>query len=185
MDLKHLLSIVTAALTAMGAILYAMGGQDADLAVGLWMAAILSLVVTDFLGVLRLPRGVGSVLMWCALGFVVLRFLVQAVREGGMLLGHSPDRHLQSVANVLMFLQCVLLFQEKDARAYGWLTVMSLLQVVVAARYSRGAAFGSLLIAYTIVGMFALVLLTLYGQRMRAHPASRRRQASQAFRGAG
>ena len=47
---------------------------------------------------------------------------------------------LQTVANLLIFLQCVLLFQEKDERVYGWLAVMSLLQVVVAARYSRGVA---------------------------------------------
>ncbi len=85
-----------------------------------------------------------------------------------MLVGHSPDWQLQSVVNVLIFLQCVLLFQEKDARAYGWLAVMSLLQAVVAARYSRGVAFGSLLIAYTVVGMFALALLAMYAQRNRS-----------------
>ena len=47
---------------------------------------------------------------------------------------------------------------------YGWLAVMSLLQAVVAARYSQGVAFGGLLIAYTIVGIFALSLLVLYSQ---------------------
>ena len=57
-----------------------------------------------------------------------------------------------------------LLFQEKDPRVYGWLAVMSLLQAVVAARYSQGVAFGGILIAYTIVGIFALSLLVLYSQ---------------------
>ena len=58
----------------------------------------------------------------------------------------------------------VLLFQEKDPRVYGWLAVMSLLQAVVAARYSQGVAFGGLLIVYTLVGIFALSLLVLYSQ---------------------
>jgi hypothetical protein len=66
-----------------------------------------------------------------------------------------------------------LLFQEKDARAYGWLAVMSLLPIVVAARYSRGVAFGSLLIVYAILGIFALSLLALYSQRQRTHLAER------------
>ena len=61
----------------------------------------------------------------------------------------------------------VLLFQEKDPRVYGWLAVMSLLQTVVAARYSQGVAFGGLLIAYTLVGIFALSLLVLYSQWVR------------------
>ena len=163
MDLKHLLSIVIAALTALAAILYSMGAQHALAAVALWMAAIFSLVATDFLGVLRLPRAAGSFLMWCVLVVYVVRFL--ATWDSRIFAGHSPDWQLQNVVNVLMFLQCVLLFQEKDAKAYGWLTVMSLLQVVVAARYSRGVTFGSLLIVYTVAGMFALALLALYAQR--------------------
>jgi hypothetical protein len=172
-DLKHLLSIVTAALTALGAILFSLGPQNVWLATGLWMAAIFSLVVTDFLAVIRMPRRVGSVLMWGALILFALRFLFQAVTQGRLQLSQSPDWQLKTVGNVLIFLQCVLLFQEKDARTFGWLAVMSLLQVVVAARFSRGVLFGSLLIIYTIVGMFALSLLALYGQRKRAHPASR------------
>ena len=162
---------MTAALTALGAILYSMGAQQSWLAVGLWLAAVLSLVVTDFLAVLRLPRNAGSVLMWCALVIFLAYFFL--TWDGRMLVGHSPDWQLQSVVNVLIFLQCVLLFQEKDARAYGWLAVMSLLQAVVAARYSRGVAFGSLLIAYTVVGMFVLALLAMYAQAQSVRPRPR------------
>ena len=66
---------------------------------------------------------------------------------------------MQSVAGILLCLQITLLFQEKDARVYGWLAVMSLLQAVVAARYSQGVAFGGLLVAYSLVGMLAMSLL--------------------------
>src|SRR5580704_7257189 len=112
MELKHLLSIATALLTALGAILYSMGAQHSWMAVGLWMAAVFSLVVTDFLHFLRLPRSAGSVLMWCALVVFLLHFFL--TWDGRMLVGHTPDWQLQSVVNVLIFLQCVLLFQEKD-----------------------------------------------------------------------
>ena len=74
------------------------------------------------------------------------------------------DGLTQPAANILLCSQMILLFQEKDTRSYGWLAVMSLLQVVVASRYSQGVAFGGLMIAYTIVGIFAISLLVLYGQ---------------------
>ncbi len=49
MELKNLLSVVIAALTALGAMLFAMGSQSPLLAMSLWLAAVVSLVVTDFL----------------------------------------------------------------------------------------------------------------------------------------
>jgi hypothetical protein len=176
MDLKHLLSIATATLTALGAILYSMGAQQTVLAMGLWLAAIFSLVVTDFLEVIRLPRRFGAALMWLVLVIFVLQFLL--TWEGRLFAGHSSDWQLQTVGTVLICLQCILLFQEKDARTYGWLAVMSLLQVVVAARYSRGVAFGSLLIIYTIVGLFGLSLLALFAQRQRGHYDPREKKKS-------
>ena len=111
--------------------------------------------------------------MWCGLAIFLVYFFL--TWDGRMLAGHSPDWQLQSVVNLLIFWQCVLLFQEKDGAAYGWLAVMSLLQVVVAARYSRGVAFGSLLIAYTVVGMFVLSLLAMYraAEPVRASCSSR------------
>ena len=76
LELKHLLSITTAVLTAPARILYSMGRNNPWFALGLWMAVISSLVVTDFLGIFPLNRNVGSFLMWCALGIFVVRYLV-------------------------------------------------------------------------------------------------------------
>ena len=153
--------------------LFAMGSQSPWLAMALWMAAVVSLVVTDFLGAVAPAAEPGLLLMWGVLAIFLPHFLLQS----------NWDNRLQSVAGILICLQIALLFQEKDARVYGWLAVMSLLQAVVAARYSQGVAFGSLLIAYSIVGMFAMSLLVLYGQwgrhqgaiEDRAGPAGSRR----------
>jgi hypothetical protein len=154
MELKNLLSVVIAALTALGGMLFAMGSQSPWLAMALWMAAFVSLVVTDFFGAVRVPRNLASLLMWGVLAVFLPHFLLQS----------NWDSRLQSVASILICLQITLLFQEKDPRVYGWLAVMSLLQAVVAARYSQGVAFGGLLTAYTIVGIFALSLLVLHGE---------------------
>ena len=145
--------------------LFAMGSQSAWLAMALWMAAVVSLVVTDFLGAVRVPRNIASLLMWGVLAIFLPHFLRQS----------NWDSRLQSVAGILICLQITLLFQEKDARVYGWLAVMSLLQTVVAARYNQGVAFGGLLITYTLVGIFALSLLVLYSQwaRHRGRPVPR------------
>ncbi len=153
MELKSLLSIVIAVLTALGAMLFAMGTQSPWLATGVWMAAVVSLLFTDFLGKLRLPRNLASFAMWGVMAIYLPYFVVQS----------DWDNKLRSVANILLCLQIVLLFQAKDSRTYGWLAVMSLLQVVVAARYTQGVAFGAVMILYTVVGTFALSLLALYG----------------------
>ena len=92
--------------------------------------------------------------MWGVLAIFLPYFLLQSDLGQPVAVG----------GRILICLQMMLLFQEKDPRAYGWLAVMSLLQAVVAARYSQGVAFGGLLIAYTIVGIFALSLLVLYSQ---------------------
>jgi protein-glutamine gamma-glutamyltransferase len=167
MELKNLLSIVTAALTSLGAMLFAMGSQSPWLAMSLWMAAVVSLVVTDFLGAVRLPRNLASLAIFGMLFIFAPNFFLQT----------SWDNRLLAVAGILVVVQVTLLFQEKDSRVYRWLAIMSLLQAVVAARYSSGVGFGLVLIAYTIVGMFDMSLLALYSQWGR-HGAWSREQGA-------
>jgi transglutaminase-like putative cysteine protease len=173
MELKNLLSVVIATLTALGAMLYAMGSQTAWLAMALWMAAVVSLVVTDFLGAVHLPRNLASLLMWGVMAIFLPHFIAQS----------NWDNRLHSVASILLCLQMALLFQQKDSRVYGWLAVMSLLQAVVAARYNEGVAFGGLLIGYTLVGMLALTLLVMHSQweRQQGELDGRKKQTTRAF----
>jgi protein-glutamine gamma-glutamyltransferase len=159
MELKNLLSVVTAGLTAMGAMLFAMGSQRPWLAMTLWLAAVVSLVVTDFLDAFHLPRSAASLIMWAVLLIFMPEFLLQ----------YSWDDRLRSISSVLIVLQMTLLFQDKDPRVYGWLAVMSLLQAIVAARYNQGVVFGLLLIVYSICGIFGLSLLVLYSQWRKYH----------------
>ncbi len=159
MDLRKLLSVVMAVLTALGAILLALGQSNpwSWSVLILWLAVVLSLAITDFLGYFRLPRNQASLL---AVG-VMLYFLPSGLRSSG-------EARLLVLAEMLIYLQVILLFQEKDERVFWWLAVMSLLQTVVAAGFSAGLVFGILLVAYTLIGMFGLALIVLYGQWQRA-----------------
>jgi transglutaminase-like putative cysteine protease len=163
MDLQKLLSIVMATLAALGTLLLAMGEQSPWMAMALFLAAVTSLVVTDFAGWFRLGRN-GAAL----LGFGILVFFLY---DGFRLAGEA---RMMALADLLIYLQMVLLFQEKEPRVYWWLAVMSLLQVVVATRFSQGVAFGALLVVYTFVGLIGLSLLTIYGQWHRRRRAKDR-----------
>ena len=53
-----------------------------------------------------------------------------------------------AIANLLIYLQIVLFYQQKNPRLYWQLTVLSLLQVVVSAALNVGFEFGLVLILY-------------------------------------
>ena len=91
MELKNLLSVVIAALTAWRDAL-CHGLANPWLAMALWMAAVVSLVVTDFLGVVRLPRNLASLLMWGVLAIFLPHFLCNPTGITG----------LQTVAGILI-----------------------------------------------------------------------------------
>ena len=87
-----------------------------------------------------------------------------------------------ALADLLVYLQVILLFQEKDQRVYWWLAVMSLLQVVVAARFSQAVWFGVLLVVYMMVGLCALdaagALTAEWNRHRRRQPGGRGDTAS-------
>ena len=69
-----------------------------------------------------------------------------------------------SVANLLIHLQIILLFQKKAPRIYWQLITLSLLQVVVAAALNLFVMFGPLLVLYTCFAISALLLFFVYRQ---------------------
>ena len=164
MDLQKLLSVNIVALAALGTLLLAMGQSSPWSAMTLWMVAVVSLVVNDFTGWFRLNRNVATV---AALAILAI-FLRMCIRYEG-------EARMLAMADMLIYLQIVLLFQEKDARVYWWLAVMSLLQVVVAAGFSQGIAFGALLVVYMLVGLCGLTLLLLYSEWNRHRTGENRR----------
>ena len=75
------------------------------------------------------------------------------------------DAQFLAVANLLIHLQIILLFQKKNQRIYWQLLTLSLLQVVVAAALNLFVAFGPLLVCYTAFAIAAMLLFFLQRQQ--------------------
>lgn len=160
MYLERLLQIHVAAFAVLGAMVLGGGQRDLRLVLIVGAAAAVSLLVTDLGGWFRLHRTISNL---AALVAVAL-----ALRETLRYEGYSQ---LLVIANLLVFLQVVLFFQQKDERIYWQLIMLSLLEVVVAALFSQGVWFGLLIIIHLLVGLASLALLLMFRQ-WRRHQAA-------------
>jgi len=148
MHLERLLQINMATLAALGTLLLGMGQRSPALPLLVLVAAVSSVWLTDALGILKLNRMVAN-----------LAALVAVIISLRQLFLHGGQVQLLGLANLLVYLQVILLFQEKDLRSYRQLVMLSFLQVVVAALYSQGFWFGVVVVVYVLVGISALTLL--------------------------
>ena len=148
MPLERLLQVHVAALVAMGALLLGMEQQSTILPLLAVVSALISVFLTDFWRMIRLNTTVANIA-----GIVAVLVCLSDFFEYG-----HKQQQLFSVANLLVYLQLVLLFQEKNNRLYGHLLVLSLLQVVVASALGLELRFGVLLVVYMFVALAALTL---------------------------
>lgn len=151
---ERLLAINLAALGSLGAVLLGMGQRSAGLAVAVLVAAVVSVWVTDIQGWFRLPRRAVNVLASLA----ALVFFWDFLRTRGAL------GALLGIADLLCYLQIILLFQKKDIRSSWSLITLSVFEVLVAAAFSQGFFFGAMLAVYLFLGLVTLSLLFLYHQ---------------------
>ena len=148
MPLEHLLQINIAALVAMGALLLGMGEVNHVLPLLAVGSAVTSVLLTDFWKLVRLNTMVANIA-----GILAVIFCLSDFFE----VDHKEEQ-LFAVANLLVYLQMVLLFQEKTNRLYGHLLVLSLLQVVVASALGLDLQFGVMLVVYMFAALTALCL---------------------------
>jgi transglutaminase-like putative cysteine protease len=161
MNLDRALALHTAALAIMGAVFLGLGHESPVLPLALAIAALLSATLTSVLKWLRLNRIIANVVSLAAVIWSLRNFLY--ITSEGQLL---------AIADMLVYLQIVLLFQDKTGRVYWQLIVLSLLQVVVAAALNLGPHFGMLLAVYMALALSSLVLLCLHRQWHRAPDGS-------------
>jgi transglutaminase-like putative cysteine protease len=81
--------------------------------------------------------------------------------------GNDAEYQLLAVANLLVYLQIVLLFQEKNERIYWQLMILSLLQVVVSAALNLGFQFGVLVVLYMFAAFSAMGLFFFHRESSR------------------
>ncbi len=158
MYVERLLQIHVAAMAAVATLLLGMGQQSMALPLMVFVAAAVSVWLTDITGTIALNRLVANL---AALGAGLL-----TLHDLGQL---PPHVRILGLANLLVYLQVILLFQKKDARRYRLLAMLSLLQVVVSAVFNQGLWFGILLTCYLFLGLSTLLLIHLYGEVERFH----------------
>ena len=76
------------------------------------------------------------------------------------------------MANVLVFLQAILLFQKKSNRIYWEIIALSLLQVAVASALNLGFIFGIFLMLYVITAFLALALFFVHRILHKGEPVT-------------
>ena len=155
--MERLLQIATLTLVTLGNILLGMGQTDSNWPMVVLIAASLSFWVTDLNGWFRLNR--------TAAGLIAMVATVSAFWEAFPL---SNTGSILSIAQLLVYLQLILLFQKKEVAIYWQLAVLSLLQVVVSSLFLHGSSFGPVVVLYLFVGIWFLFLFLLFRQRQTA-----------------
>src|SRR4029078_3341466 len=107
MSLDRALQLHTAALALLGAVFVGHGGEAVFIPVATALAAVSAVALTDVLGWLRLNR-------WLA-NLIAIVAGVWSLRD---IFDIASEEKLMAIANMLCYLQIVMLFQEKTARVY-------------------------------------------------------------------
>ncbi len=111
----------------------------------------LSYVLTDRLQILVLPRLAAYVSM-----------LAGAVIAIGQMFASGKIDHLPAVANLLVYVQLGLMFQQKDRRVFEQWGIFLLLEMIVAALVNDNLLYGVLLIPVMWVGCSTLLCYASY-----------------------
>jgi hypothetical protein len=119
-----------------------------------FVGATIGFFVTDLLKLFRIRGVLANV------ASVVI--LVLAMRD---FLPRDSAGKLESVANLLVYLQTVLMFQEKTPRLNWQILILSLLQIVVAAIFSVHFEEGLLFLLYFFVVAVALLTQSFFATR--------------------
>ncbi|NLX98678.1 MAG: DUF3488 domain-containing transglutaminase family protein [Rhodopirellula sp.] len=156
MYLERFLQINVAVVVSLATLLLGMGERSITLPLWMLMIVVAAFWLTDVTGWFQLNRIVVNIASLIALviSFWGARRLESMVQ-------------LFAIANLLVYLQIILLFQKKEIRTYWQLLLVSLLQVVVAAAFNQEFWFGVLLFAYLLAGLTAMVLLFLHEDQSR------------------
>lgn len=155
--------IIVLLLVACSGWLLGIGQQNPNISLLAVSAAIASFLLNDWLQWVRFNRWVANIVALC----------VTAIALRGFFHSESPQQLLM-IANLLIYLQIVLLFQIKTPRVYWQILVLSLLQIVVAAAFHIGLEGGVVFFCYLLVSGVAMVILQVHSQTHRIRSANRR-----------
>lgn len=149
-NLQRWLQISTAMLAVLGASFLVLTGDQTWFPYALGISAVVALLVTDWYGWVKIPRGLGNLAALVSVAWTFREF---------MRLSRDREAQLLTISHMLIYLQVVLVFQAKSRRVHWQLLVLSVLQVVVAAALAMGPQFGMLLTIYMATAIASMLLL--------------------------
>ena len=155
MTTERILQVCVTAMAALATLMLGTSQESTSLPVIAVLVSATSLIFTDMLGWFHLHRYVAGV----AGTIAGINAFVQS-QTGGL------ETQFISVANLLIHLQIILLFQKKTTRLYWQLITLSLLQVVVAAALNLFVLFGPLLVLYTGFAISAMLVFFIYRETL-------------------
>jgi transglutaminase-like putative cysteine protease len=155
LSVERLLQITVAVMVPMGVMMLGLD-RDLTLAAIVLVASVSSVFLTDLWGWIRLNRLVANGMALVATAACFAQFAHATIEE-----------QLLDIANLLVYLQIILLFQQKSVRHYWQLLVLSGLQVVVATALNTTIFFGLLLVVYLFVALTALGLIFILSEARR------------------
>jgi protein-glutamine gamma-glutamyltransferase len=162
MSLERTVALHITVMAILGAIFVGCGQEAIFVSAFTAVAAVAAFFVTDVWGRLRLKRWLANLLAIVAVAWSLREFFeIQS------------EQKLMAIADMLCYLQVVLLFQKKSARVFWQLVVLSILQVVVGAALDSGPLFGLLLGVYAVTALSTLALLCVY-RELRLEQTPRR-----------
>lgn len=154
--IERSLQINMAVMVTLSTVLLSIGQENLVFPMLVCFAAVTSVFFTDIVKWFRLNRHIANVAAVIGLAFSVKGYL------------HFDGKsNLIAVANLLICLQIILLYQQKNIRTYWYLCILSLLQVVVAAALNLGLVFGLLLAVYVVSAISALVFFFVYRETLQ------------------
>lgn len=155
-----------AVISCLGGVVLASGTDGSALSVIAVFFAIFGFVFVDWLEFFALPSvaayaTMGVAAMYCVGDFVEL---------------NAPGQHQMGVvAQLLVFVQSILMLQKKSRRIFEQLGVFCLLELTVAAVFNDALLFGVLLLPIALLGAMALTLTAgIWVTEGQSEPSSKR-----------
>jgi transglutaminase-like putative cysteine protease len=156
MMVERTLQFLLVALALIGLAMLGDLGQSQQLQFFFVLGAIASVFIVDIWKWTAAPRWMANLLALIAMIACARKFY-----------GGGQSYQLSAVADLLLYLQLILFFQQKILRVYWVLLVLGLLRVVVAATMEPDAYFAPLLILFLLTAVGALTCFYLWREEDR------------------
>ena len=163
LNVKKLIQITLFVLVLISSLLLGLSLESPRLIVIAVVGATIGFVVTDMLRLFRIEGVLANI--------ASIVILVLAMKD---FFPEDSTGKLVSVANLLVYLQTVLMFQEKTPRLNWQILILSLLQVVVGAIFTLDLEAGLLFLLYFFVVGLAMILQSIYSDVVDIERRNRR-----------